>query len=244
VICLSFDTDHVDDARMREFVETVPVPGSGTFFCTQRYEALGVPHELCPHPYLPEGGDWDAELEAMRAVFPEARGWRAHSCVYSHLLAQRIAADGYVYASAYDQLGRAGGEPSREAWGVWHLPIYYMDNLDFSYGRFWPGADHRPFDPRLIEAAVATDGVHVFDFHPVHLMLNSTSAEAYFERRDAFVAGAPLADLRCAGYGTRSFYDDLCAAMRDAGTESTSMYDALRARVGEAALGEGLRNTG
>jgi hypothetical protein len=231
MICLSFDTDHVDEARMREFLETVPVPGAGTFFCTQRYEVLGAPHEVCPHPYLPEGGDWDAELAAMRSLFPDARGWRAHSCVYSHLLAQRIADDGYVYASAYDQLGRVGIEPSREAWGVWHMPIYYMDNLDFSLGRFWPRAEHRPFDPALIEAVLANDGTYVFDFHPVHLLLNTTSAEAYFERRDRFVAGAALDELRCSGYGARSFYDDLCAAMHGTGVESRSMHAALRDRL-------------
>ena len=67
----------------------------------------------------------------------------------------------------------------------------------------------------------------MFDFHPVHLLLNSTSAEAYLERRDAFRAGAPLDALRCPGYGTRNFYDDLCAAMREAGVESKS--DARRA---------------
>jgi Polysaccharide deacetylase len=236
VICLSFDTDHLDEPRMREFVDTVRVPGAGTFFCTQRYEALSAPHEICPHPYLPEGADWDFELEAKRADFPEARGWRAHSCVYSHLLAQRIAADGYAYASAFDQFGRGGIEPSREAWGVWHLPIYYMDNLDFSLPRFWPGAAHRAFDPALIETVLADDGIYVFDFHPVHLLLNSTSAESYFERRGAFVAGAPLEDLRCTGYGARSFYDDLCTAMGGAGMESISMYDALIERVGASKL--------
>jgi hypothetical protein len=240
MICLSFDTDHVDEARMREFLATVPVPGAGTFFCTRRYEALGAPHELCPHPYLPDGADWDAELTTMRAAFPEARGWRAHSCVYSHMLAMRLAADGYLYASSFDQIGRPGLEPTREAWGVWQLPIYYMDNLDFSYGRFWPGEAHRPFERGLIEAALAHDGIHVFDFHPVHLLLNSTSAEAYLERRDAFLAGAPLDALRCPGYGSRNFYDDLRAAMREAGVVSTSMLAALRDRVGEAALAERL----
>ncbi len=238
MICLSFDTDHMDEARMREFLATVAVPGAGTFFCTQRYEALGAPHEICPHPYLPEGGDWDAELGMMRATFPEARGWRAHSCVHSHLLAERIARDGYLYASSYDQLGRVGPEPNREAWGIWHFPIFYMDSLDFSLGRFWPGKTHRPFEPSLIETALADDGVYVFDFHPVHLMLNSTSAEAYFERRDAFKAGEPLDGLRCPGYGSRNFYDDLCAAMREASVDSMAMLDALRGRVGEATLGE------
>jgi hypothetical protein len=80
-------------------------------------------------------------------------------------------------------------------------------------------------------------GVHVFDFHPVHLLLNSASAEDYFERRDAFKVGAPLAALRCPGYGSRDFSDELCAAMHEAGEESMAILDALRDSVGEAPLG-------
>ena len=232
MICLSFDTDHVDEARMREFLELVPLAGRGTFFCTRPYAALdGSGHELCPHPLLPPGGDWDAELAAKRREFPEAEGWRSHSCVYSHQLAERLARDGYTYASTVDALGRCGLAPVREAWGLWQIPIFYMDNLDFSTSRFWPGEEHRPFAPELLEAAFSGDGVYVFDFHPVHLLLNSPSAEWYLRRRDAFVAGEDLGALRFEGYGTRSFYDDLCARMAEAGAESQAMRDVLTALV-------------
>jgi hypothetical protein len=234
VICLSFDTDHLDEARMREFLDDVAVPGAATFFCTQRYASLGGAHELCPHPFLQEGVDWEKELASGRADFPAAVGWRSHSCVYSHLLAQRLAQDGYRYVSIRDELGARGLAPYREAWGVWHLPIFYMDNLDFSYSRFWGGHRHRPFAPELIDAALSDDGLYVFDFHPIHLMLNSTSADAYLERRAGFVSGGPMERLRCDGYGARDFYDDLSAAMQAAGVRSQTLREALTTYVGDA----------
>src|SRR5579884_1313245 len=219
MICLSFDTDHLDESRMEEFLASVPVPGEGTFFCTRRYDCLGLPHELCPHPLLEEGAEWDDELAVTRSNFPDAVGWRSHSCIYSHLIAQHVAASHYLYASTQlDPVPPA--RPFREAWGLWHMPIFYMDNLDFSQSRFWPGSEHVPFAEQVIDRALADDGVYVFDFHPVHLLLNSTSANAYLERRDAFLAGEPLDELRCDGRGARAFYDELCSRMASEGVPS------------------------
>ena len=219
---------------MQEFLATVPVPGSATFFCTHRYESLTEPHEICPHPVLDEERDWATELSAKRAEFPDAIGWRSHSCIYSHLIAERVAASGYLYASTqYQPLAPA--RPFREPWGIWHMPVYYMDNMDFSRPRFWPDAGQVPFSSEVIDTALADDGVYVFDFHPIHLLLNSTSADAYFERRDAFLRGERLETLRCEGRGARTFYDELCAKMERRGTLSVRMKDALAPAVGAAA---------
>jgi hypothetical protein len=234
MICLSFDTDHCDEARMEQFVRSVEIPGAATFFCTQPYDCLreDSDHEVCPHPNLGAAHDWDATLTRMRAAFPTAEGWRSHGCVFSHMLAQRAAMDRYVYVSTHSEIGRAGVQPSRDPWGIWQMPIFYMDNLDFSLPRFWPGIDHRPFEPRLIDVALRDDGIYVFDFHPVHLLLNSDSAEAYLASRDAFLAGAPVDELRRPGVGARAFYELLIARMAQTGVRSVRMRDALRAAVG------------
>ena len=52
--------------------------------------------------------------------------------------------------------------PSRHLWGIWHAPIYYMDNLDFSRQRFWPERHDKPFSPKLIDnMEVLTGGLPV-----------------------------------------------------------------------------------
>ena len=221
---------------MEEFVRDVPISGQGTFFCTQRYQALdGGPHELCPHPTLDEGGDWTAELDRFRADFPDAHGVRTHTCIDSHLISIEFNKRGFEWVSNRDEPGRRGITPYREAWGVWHVPIYYMDNMDFSFGDFWPEAQRGPFGRELIEAATREAGLYVFDFHPIHLMLNSTSAEAYFARRDRFKAGEPLEALRCEGYGAGEYFADLTRLMGDAGLESVGISDALAAATREGA---------
>lgn len=232
MICLSFDTDHMNEARMMEFLELCAWPGRGTFFCTQAYAALAArEHELCPHPYLGTDSNWDTELASMRRTFPLARGWRSHSCVFSHTLAEQVAAMGYAYASTQDDLGNCGLHPHRHAWGLWQMPIYYMDNLDFSHARFWPESAHVPFSTSLIDAALEGDALYIFDFHPIHLMLNSHSAASYFERRDAFKRGDDLRALRCDEPGVHDFFRQLTERMALADVRSVSIGDALNAWI-------------
>lgn len=239
MICLSFDTDHIDESRMRQFLDEVAIPGAATFFCTQTYECLDEPHERCPHPVLLDQSNWEHQLTVSREIAPGAVGWRSHSCTYSHRLGLTLAAAGYEYASTQMHPTRCP-QPFREAWGLWQVPIFYMDNVDFSLSRFWPMVEHEPFAPRVIEAALADPrSLFVFDFHPIHLLLNSESAAAYLERRDAFLAGDPLPGLRCAGRGARTFYDQLCAAMNTAGVPSFTIREGLRTWCLDAAVHQG-----
>lgn len=232
VICLTFDTDHMDDTRMSEFLAGVSIPGKATLFCTQTYSCLNeTVHELAPHPYLGANTDWMTELRKMRALFPTSTGWRSHSCVYSHLLSEWVGANGYMYASTQHQLGCVGIAPIRETFGLWQMPIYYMDNLDFSDVRFWGTLARRPFDVTLIERALTKPGLYLFDFHPIHLMLNSPSYEFYAAARDGFKAGGSLRELSYKGYGARLFFEDLLLAMRSRGRQSISLDSALSAHL-------------
>lgn len=233
MICLSFDTDHMTEARMAEFLAAFSLPGQGTFFCTQRYACLEASdHELAPHPFLGEGTDWQAELRRHRKALPAAAGWRSHSCVFSHLLAEQVRALGYGWVSCHDQFGDVRVAPTRHCWGVWQLPIFYMDNLDFSQRHFWDDAP-APFDPRLLEAALSGSGVYVFDFHPIHLLLNTPNRDGYMAARDRFKQGAPLAELRHPGRGTATYFGELCAALGAAGLRSVTMSQALDRWVAE-----------
>jgi hypothetical protein len=237
VICLSFDTDHVGQRRMEEFLSEFAIPGTGTFFCTQSYEALdGRRHELCPHPIIDPGSDWSEELDRKQAEFPDARGVRTHTLINSCNLSIDYHRRGFEWVSAREEPGRRGIAPYREAWGVWHVPIYYMDTMDFSFSDYWPDVSATPFARELLEAAIREPGTYVFDFHPIHLLLNSTSASAYLSRRDRFIAGEPLGELRCEGYGTGDYYADLVALMGEADIESVGISDALAAATREEAF--------
>ena len=221
---------------MVEFLASVKFPGRVTFFCTKVYECVAASgHETAPHPYLGKDSDWERELAGMRAAFQHATGWRAHSCVFSHILAEWLGKNGYRYVSTHDQFGCRAIQPHRHCWGVWHLPIYYMDNLDFSRPSFWSDDAEPPFSASLIERALSDDGVYVFDFHPIHLLLNTPEPRHYMDVRDRFKNGEPIETLRYGGYGTGSFFRDLCDAMAAKDEESITMAEALDRFIAESA---------
>lgn len=227
MICISFDTDHMDEHRMVEFLSKVYFPGLGTFFCTQSYHCLSTTiHEIAPHPYLGADNDWDQELINKRQEFPKAIGWRSHSCVFSHKLAFWLWKNNYKYVTVHDDFGRCAMQPIKHSWGVWHLPIYYMDNLDFCRQDFFE-RDEKPFSRSLIDNALEQDGIYVFDFHPIHLLLNTPSSEFYFEKRQQFCEGISIEKLSYTGYGTLNFFKDLCAAMQNVNIKSLTLEQAL-----------------
>lgn len=233
MICLTFDTDRMDEERMREFLDATPIPGRATFFCTQLYDCLSSSaHEVAPHTYLGVEADWAQQSAEKRREFPDAVGWRSHSCVFSHILAEQIAREGFRYVSIHDQLGATNIVPTKHAWGLWHFPIYYMDNLDFSQSRFWGADAPPPFRRELIDAAVHGDALFVFGFHPIHLVLNSPNPDEYFSRREALASGATPDEIRYEGRGTSTFYLELVDAMDAAGIDSVALVDALEELTG------------
>jgi hypothetical protein len=227
-ISISFDTDHMSEDRMKEFLVRCQFPGEATYFCTQPYRSLELTKsELAPHPYLGKSSDWLLELRGKRTEFPQAEGWRSHSCVFSHIIAEWLAFNGYVYASTHDAFGETGLKPCLGMWGIWQIPIYYMDNLDFSQSRFWPSGNRAVLSKEVISRALSQPGSYVFDFHPIHLLLNTPDPATYMAARSRFLAGEDLRKLRHPGRGADTFFCDLIEAMERKNFKSTAMLDAL-----------------
>jgi hypothetical protein len=154
--------------------------------------------------------------------------------MFSYILARWLDENGYRYFSVDERFGQARIRPTRHPMGtVWQIPIYYMDTFDISRQRFWTGGDVRPFDPALITQALAADGIHVFDFHPIHVMLNTPDPQFYFAARDRYRAGEPIQSLRYEGYGIGAFLQELCERMQAARVESVSLAEALAAHLAE-----------
>lgn len=232
MICLTFDTDWMTAPALDRFIAEFPIPGRATFFCHTAFAGLaGSAHEVCPHPFITDLANWRAGLDELRQqVNPKARGTRAHSCVFSHLIGLGLHEMGFEYVSQANSLYQPGLDPFRHPWGVWELPIYYMDNMDFWANVNWPGLAHEPFSSRWIEQAVAGSALYVFDFHPVHLALNTRTPDDYQRvKRRIIEGGVSPFDLACPGRGARQYFTELCAAMVTAGIPSVSCSDAIDA---------------
>lgn len=235
MICLSYDTDHMSAPGMVQFLREFAPPGCGTFYLWQPFGDIDWKgHEIAPHPYLQRTDNLENEIrDFSRSVGlyddkPIATGMRIHSCVYAHTVGVAAKALGFTYVSMASHPPEAGLHPYRHPWGVWEMPIYYMDNMDFCTPVNWPDIGHQVFSRDVITRAISEPGLFVFDFHPLHIALNTTSYAGYqLVKGQVFNGTGTPYDHALPGYGVRSFYLDLLEAMDKAGIKSVGIADAL-----------------
>jgi len=234
MICLTFDTDHMTAESMEQFFDVIEIPGDATFFLWRPFPGFDWrDHEFEPHPHYedvrdPEKllTDYAAEIGMAFGSENSPIGVRTHSCITSHMISLAAKNAGFKYTSMTTRIGESGIKPYREPWGVWEFPIYYMDNMDFCLSENWPELKHEPFDDDLIERALKDPGLYVFDFHPLHLALNTPNFSYYQGVKSDVVAcaGNPF-DHAFNGFGARSFYQELISAMRKRSLQSVALRD-------------------
>ena len=224
MIYITFDTDHMTDNRMDSFLSTFELIGSCTFFCTQRFDALEstkhARHEIGLHPFLEDSPDWMMTIERLRAQWPisfEINGIRSHSCVFSQRFGVNLFEKGLSYVSHMTPPLGTVIPPFRYPWGIAEVPISYMDNMDLAYQHLIP--NYTALDKNFLHKALMSDLPFVFDFHPIHILLNTTSPQAYAEW---WKNGCP-SDYVCNGFGVRDYFISLTETLKKHSSQSQTV---------------------
>lgn len=225
-VFLTFDMDWAHDDVVNDSIDLVEQAGiSATWFVThdtpvlQRLRSLGG-QELAVHPNFNDllsganrTGEGGAEglLERIRRVVPEARSVRSHSLVQSERLVDVFERHGLTHISNCFIPHRAGfpNRPFR-LWGnAVVVPHCFQDNVALKM----PTAAPSPED--------LSTGFHVFDFHPIHVFLNTEDLTRYERTRHLHHKPVELARHRYEGRGTRTRLIDLLSLARPARVEAS-----------------------
>jgi len=225
MIALTFDTDWMRQDDLRRFFDEYPFPGTGTIFLHQPYRFLeSAPHERCPHPSPVGPEEWKTSIRTLLDDLGiEPTGVRTHSAIHSHRLEMALYELGFKYTSNTSRLFERHIQPVRLAWGLWELPIYYMDNLDLTMEEYWKDAGHKPLSAEVVTQALRDEALYVFDFHPVHVTLNTPSLQYYLAHHAELKSGASPFRLQYRGRGVGTLFRELCAAMEAAGVGSVPL---------------------
>lgn len=228
MIVLTFDTDWMTPSAMDQFIAEYPALPISSFFihaATGAWRAAG--HENGPHPTfnaLPQSVVGDGvEVSFL------AEGIRSHSCVNSHLLSRSWATQGFSYQSNETHLYSLESRPYRTAWGLLELPVNYMDNQDMWYGRNWNRSNRASFSREWLLKALDSEAPVVFDFHPLHIALNSLDPDNYAEKRAQMArhATGPWEIASC-GRGVRSFFEELLTEIATRDSACCRAIDVVR----------------
>lgn len=224
---LTLDIDWAPDWMVADAAETLVRAGvRATWFATHRCPVLAdllrePLFEVGIHPnFLAGGSHGTAPEEVLRHVLefvPGARTVRTHSLFQSERHSQMMVEDFGLRTDCSQLLMDAAHvAPHRvrfSASGPWltRVPHVFQDNMFMFAGRTWSGDD----------PAFRTPGLKVFDFHPVHLALNSPDFATYSTLK---ACGKPLAvltrgdvqPLRHRGQGAATLFAELVESLRDA----------------------------
>jgi hypothetical protein len=217
-IYLTFDVDWADDAVLGDTIELLEARGAAaTLFATHVSPLLaglaGHPRiEVGLHPNfnaLLEAGrheqDAAAVVDQLHAAFPAAVSVRSHSLFQSSGLQYLFARRGLGFEVNQFIPAWSGVvcRPYREITGIVRVPYFWEDDVQMM-------AMARGLAPSWnAEAMLLAPGLKVFDFHPIHVFLNSETMGRYEASRDSHRDAARLVAHRCPTYGTRSFLIDL-----------------------------------
>jgi hypothetical protein len=177
-----------------------------TIFVTGRYEALrhyeASRLEIGLHPNFNEttSGGYEAKLRELCEIYPDAQGVASHAMLSSTSLLALFK----QYGFKYDRNLLFYKNPAATAFyhynGLLRLPVFWEDDIWFSAE---PGA---PFSADLLGRDRFR---YLFNFHPIHLYLNTESPAHYHAFKPFQHEPEKLARHIGKGYGVRSYFEDL-----------------------------------
>jgi hypothetical protein len=215
-IFLTFDIDWAHDAVIADTIDLVEAAGvAATWFVTHETPVLerlraNPRFELGIHPnFLPllmqgngsNGATAEEVVDRLMAIVPEARSVRSHSLVQSGRLLELFRNKGLTHeANAFvpDPSGIAL-KPWIDWFGMVKVPYSFEDD-------FWcdSGGASAP-----VAVVPAPHGIAGFDFHPIHVFLNTDRLSHYEETRALHRSPERLLSSRVEGTGVRTMLTNL-----------------------------------
>jgi peptidoglycan/xylan/chitin deacetylase (PgdA/CDA1 family) len=217
-IYLTFDTDWADEAVLRDTLDVVDAREvAATVFATHASPLLtglaGHPRiEVGLHPNFnpllePEPGAADAatRLGELHGLFPAAVSIRSHSLLQSSGLQYLFANRGLTYEVNQFVPAWSGitCKPYREISGLTRVPYFWEDDVHVM------ALERGLVTGWNVGALLDRPGLKMFDFHPIHVYLNTGHMERYNRTRAHHRDAARLLEHRGDGPGTRTFLIEL-----------------------------------
>ncbi len=202
VFTFSIDTDWAPVEMVQSLLGVFESRGvRTTVFITDSVTGIDPQkHEVAIHPNFTDIGDIRSELQRLIELTGEVRGERGHGLIQSYRHLSEFARRGIEYTSNYVLFNQPAIHPVALNPEILELPIFWMDYIHLE---MYAG-DPRSFSCDRLD--LASPGLKIFDIHPHHYFLNSTSLSHYEHARDIYkdvTALKALAFPESEGYGCK-----------------------------------------
>jgi hypothetical protein len=210
-IYLTIDIDWAADAVLLDAVELLEKSGAqATWFVTHETKLLArlrenPNFELGIHPnfnFLLQGDSRNGKnaeevVDRLMAMVPDAKSVRSHSGTQSSRILDLFSSRGLTHESNVFVPSQSGIElrPWRMWSGLTRVPYFWADDV-----ACLTSSD----DAMPMSDLVSSAGIKVFDFHPIHIFLNTEKLQRYEMTRALHRSPTELLAHRFEGDGARS----------------------------------------
>jgi len=221
---ITLDMDWCHDEVLYDTIDLLESSSvSATCFVTHKTKALERLHqnknfEIGIHPNfnpllagdLANHRDAETILDKIFEIVPGAKSLRSHSMTQNSRLLDLFAEKGITHESNHFIPYHTG--ISIKPWKLWNnlcrVPYSWEDDVHILYSKIQI-QEHNPSE--IVLSSKKSNALMVFDFHPIHVYLNTESMDRYEFTRHLHQNPKELIKHRFKGYGTRTRLIDLLA---------------------------------
>ena len=158
----------------------------------------------------------DDILDDIIDIHPEALGVRTHTMVQSIGLLQKFAEKKLLYEANSFMPYQTGLKPFRLWNNLVRIPYNWEDDVHWAYGY--------SFDDSRINLEI--EGLTVFDFHPIHIFLNTENKFRYNEAKKYYDDPKKLLEYKNTELpGTRDLLMNLLKQIKSSNIQTHKMKD-------------------
>ncbi len=177
--------------------------------------------EVAVHPNFNQlllGNEKNADdvIDELIEIHPNARGFRSHSLMQSTIINQKFADKGYIYDANILLPYHTGLKPFKSWNGMVRIPYNWEDDMHWSYGNSFddPGVN------------IESDEMVIFDFHPIHIYLNTENKYRYSEAKKYYHDPKKLLSYRNTEIqGTRDLLISLLKTVKEKNIENKTLLE-------------------
>lgn len=203
-ICITLDIDWASDTIIEYTVGLLEkYQIKATFFATHDSTLLKSldkrRYEIGIHPNFEESNDYDKTINDLKRVYPEAIGVRVHKLVqstriYKRFIANRLKYDVTTYAPLTENL-----HPWVRLKELVIIPFYLEDDTLFL----------NEYDFTLSDLQIHKKGLKIYNFHLIHIFMNTKSKEHYKKYKQFYHEPDTLINHRGKGRGIQTLFKNL-----------------------------------
>ena len=209
-IAITFDIDWAPDEVVESVTNVLEEHRvKATFFATHRSDLLrsldSAKYEIGIHPNFDKGTNHNRIIEDLKAIYPTAIGVRSHGLFQSSHVLQLFLDNGLKYdVNTFIPL-REGLYPFTRLNKLVCIPFYWEDDTHFS--------NQTTFE--LSELQIHKRGLKIYNFHPMHIFMNTESRPHYISFKPFYQQPDILINHRNMGKGIQTLFSELLGYLSD-----------------------------